>query len=121
MKEHKTHNPIFQDVNHIFAEEMWQITPRDINNLITIVYWVFGSSTSPDQQYYFVKNWLFSSNYREKIDGKLCYGGKYQYIGEIDTGNPIEHRQDGTLTSESWNKIFEFKKQLNSIYTKEFI
>jgi len=121
MKELKPDEINLQDHNHKFVEEMWQISDKDLHNLTSIVYWTFGSVVSPDQQYYFIKNWLLSSNYREKIAGKLNFGGLYKYIGEIDTGNPIEYGQDGALTSESWNKIFEFKKELNRIYTKEFI
>ena len=121
MNERKVHDPNFQDTNDIFVEEMWQLTPRDINTLKTIVYWVFGSTVSPEEKYFFVKNWLFSSNYREKIGGKVSFGGRYQYLEEVDTGNTIDHDCNGVLTSESWNKIFEFKKELKQIFNGEFI
>lgn len=121
MKERKSENINFQDINHRFVEEMWQLSADDINALTSIVYWVFGSTSDSDEKFYFIKNRLFSSNYREKIGGKLSYGGLFQFLEEVDTGNPIQYEQDGQLTSESWNKISEFKKELKSIYTKEFI
>jgi len=114
-------HPNLEEPNRSFVDNMWQTTPEEIDNLKTVVYWVFESVAASREQYFFIKNQLFTSNYREKIDGKLCYGGRYQFIEEVDTGDPIEHEADGTLTSESWNKIFEFSKKLNQIYSKEFI
>lgn len=49
------------------------------------------------------------------------YGGKYVFVEEIDTGKVIEYGQDGNLTSDSWVKIFEFRKILKSESIKEFI
>src|SRR3990172_8501082 len=109
-----------RDVNRIFSEKLWELTYKDINNLHTIVYWLFKSVSTPDQKYFFIKNSIFTSNYRERINGKLTFGGLYQYLEEVDTTIPIEHNADGVLTSESWNKIFEFRKELSKLYTNEF-
>lgn len=99
---------------------MWELTPKDINELGTIVIWTFESTHSLET-FYFIKNTLIGvSNHREKIDSNLRFGRRFNYIGEIDTEDEIEHDEDGNLTSESWIKVFEKRQELNSEYTEEF-
>lgn len=120
MKKGEMESTNFQDVNDSFVEQMWELTPSDIRDLDTIVIWIFESTQNPTETYFFIKNWLFGSNHREKIDSNLRFGGRFKYIEEIDTGDKVEHDRDGELTSESWNKVFEKREELNSDYTGEF-
>jgi hypothetical protein len=104
--------PEYQNPNSDFIERVWSLEPRDINELGTITIWVFEDAEKPNKKLFFIKNSLFDSNYREKITGNLSFGNRFKFIEEIDTGESIEHKANGELTSESWNRVFDKRKKL---------
>lgn len=66
-----------------FGEQLFHLEDTDVKKLPTIVVWMFRSKTEPSDIRYFIKNNLFSSNYREKIRDMLS---RYDFIEERDTG-----------------------------------
>lgn len=120
MAKSKKEELTFQDVNDSFVEQIWQLTIKDINELKTIVIWIFQSTEQSPKKYFFIKNQLFGSNYREKIDGLLRYGGRFQFMEEVDVGEMINHLTIGQLTSDSWQKVFNKRIELKQKYDGEF-
>lgn len=106
----------FQEINEEFLGKMWELSPTDIWGLKTIVLWEFGSIPDPERSYFFIKNLLFTSNYREKIHGRLRFGGRIRYVQETDTGEPVECDNRGNFTPESGRKILEKRKELDPQY-----
>ena len=98
----------------VFAEELFHIADADISKLQTIVVWWFQSKTNPDEKRYFIKNNLFSSNWREKIRNML---GTFDFVEEENTGIALQKGLDGKLEYNSLLAIHSKTQELRGKYS----
>lgn len=101
-------NPISKS----FEEALFQISEENIQNLSTIVVWRFRSKTNPSEERFFIKNNLFSSNWREKIRGMLL---EFDFLEEQDTGILLQREKNGDL---AWESVLALKNMNDELRTK---
>jgi hypothetical protein len=86
-----------------------------VKNLPTVIVWIFRSKKDPSDIRYFIKNTLFTSNWREKIRGMLL---SFDFIEEQDTGIALHMNPRGSLEYESILAIHRKNEELRRQYRK---
>lgn len=99
-----------------FSKELMDLTKEDVEKLQTIIVWLFQSNSDSEDIRYFIKNSVFTSNWREKIVGRLGSDSSlFHFFREEDSGVEISHDEKG-LTYESMLKMIEEKNKLKKKY-----
>jgi hypothetical protein len=96
-----------------FQERLSEYTPEEVENMPTVKVWIFEKD---GEEYFFIVNNLFQSNYREKIESRLIAGSKF--VKEIDTTEELEKNDKGDLTLDSLLKMLNISKELDKQYKK---
>lgn len=102
-----------------FEDRLVEYDKAAVEKLKTIKIWIFGSTSNPEDKYFFIVNNLYSSNYREKIRGRLLFD--YTFLEEIDTEDKLEYDKKDNLTFNSIVKLHNKNEELKLQYKGSFV